>query len=124
ITLTGTPAGGAFSGTGVTGNSFSPAAGTQTVTYTYTDPNTGCENSDDALITIFNLPNISGNDANVCEGESITLSGSGGVSYVWSNGVTNNQPFTPSIGQTTYTVTGTDANGCTNTDVVTVTVTA
>jgi predicted extracellular nuclease/2',3'-cyclic-nucleotide 2'-phosphodiesterase (5'-nucleotidase family) len=34
ITLTGSPAGGTWSGTGVTGNTFNPAVGTQTLTYT------------------------------------------------------------------------------------------
>ena len=123
IPLVGSPAGGTFSGTGVTGNNFSPAQGTQTVTYTYTDGN-GCTNSDATQITIFNLPNISaGNEIDICEGESVTLSGSGGVSYVWDNGVVDGQTFTPTVGQTTYTVTGTDANGCVNTDNITVTVT-
>ncbi len=122
ISLVGSPAGGTFSGIGVTGNNFSPAQGTQTVTYTYTDGN-GCTNSDNTLITIFNLPNISaGNEIDICEGESVTLSGSGGVSYVWDNGAVNGQTFTPTVGQATYTVTGTDANGCVNTDNITVTV--
>jgi hypothetical protein len=42
ITLSGMPMGGTFSGTGVTGNTFSPAsagAGLQTITYLYTDAN-------------------------------------------------------------------------------------
>jgi len=124
ITLSGTPVGGTFSGTGVTGNSFSPAVGSQTVTYTYTDPGTGCTGTDNQLITIFNLPNINaGNQVNICEGQSVTLSGSGGVSYDWDNGGVNGATFTPGVGQVTYTVTGTDANGCVNTDNVTVTVT-
>lgn len=44
VTLTGSPAGGTWSGNGVTGSTFSPAAagiGTQSLTYTYTDSN-GC----------------------------------------------------------------------------------
>ena len=44
ISLTGSPAGGTFSGTGVSGSSFDPAiagAGTHTITYSYTDGN-GC----------------------------------------------------------------------------------
>jgi hypothetical protein len=47
---------------------------------------------------------------NVCPGGSTTLTGTGGVSYVWSTGAT-----TPSIAVTTagtFTVTGTDAFGC------------
>lgn len=122
IPLAGSPAGGTFSGTGVTGNSFSPAQGTQTITYTYTDGN-GCTNTDNQLITIFNLPTVNGgNDITICEGQSVTLSGSGAFAYDWSNGVFNGQTFTPGVGSVTYTVTGADANGCIDTDNVTVTV--
>ncbi|MFZ3015584.1 MAG: T9SS type A sorting domain-containing protein, partial [Minisyncoccia bacterium] len=43
------------------------------------------------------------------------------TTYVWDNSVVDGSPFIPGA-TTTYTVTGTDANGCVNTDVVTVTV--
>ena len=45
------------------------------------------------------------------------------TTYVWDNSVTNGTAFTPTA-TTTYTVTGTDANGCIATDQVTVTVNA
>jgi len=51
IALSGTPAGGAFSGTGVSGNTFDPAAGTQTITYTVTDGD-GCVLSDQTTIQV------------------------------------------------------------------------
>ncbi|MCB0401508.1 MAG: gliding motility-associated C-terminal domain-containing protein [Flavobacteriales bacterium] len=57
----------------------------------------------------------------ICSGDMVTLTGGGGVSYVWSGGVTNGVPFSPGA-TTTYTVTGTDANGCTNTANITITV--
>ena len=59
----------------------------------------------------------------LCEGDQLTLSGSGptGSIYTWDNGVTNNTPFTPSVGTVTYTVTA-DLNGCTATDQISVTV--
>ena len=47
VTLTGSPAGGTFSGTGVSGSQFDPAVagvGTHAVTYTYTDVN-GCSDA-------------------------------------------------------------------------------
>ncbi len=50
------------------------------------------------------------------------LAGSGAVSYTWDNGVTDGLSFTPALGTTTYTVTGTDANNCVNTDQADVTV--
>jgi energy-coupling factor transporter ATP-binding protein EcfA2 len=64
--------------------------------------------------------NIS-NDAVICSGASITLSGGGALSYVWNNSITDGSSFTPST-TTAYTVTGTDVNGCVNTAIETVTV--
>ena len=53
--LTGSPAGGTFSGTGVSaGGSFDPATagvGTHVITYTFTDTN-GCENSATANVVV------------------------------------------------------------------------
>jgi hypothetical protein len=51
LTLVGDPAGGTWSGTGVTGDQFDPSVGTQTLTYEYTDGN-GCTNSDEVTITV------------------------------------------------------------------------
>jgi Zn-dependent metalloprotease len=44
ISLVGTPGGGIFTGTGVSGNNFNPGIGigTYTVSYNYTDPTNGC----------------------------------------------------------------------------------
>ena len=47
----GTPVGGTWTGTGVTGNMFDPSFGTQTLTYTYTDVNL-CTDSDMVVITV------------------------------------------------------------------------
>lgn len=78
-----------------------------------------------ATITVHALPNVSaGSDFVVCDGNTAVLTGNGaGVSgtYTWTGGVTDGVPFMPST-TNTYTVTGTDANGCVNTDAVTVTV--
>ena len=41
---------------------------------------------------------------------------------MWTNSVTNGVSFIPTIGTTTYQLTGTDANGCENVDEVSVTV--
>lgn len=52
--LTGTPGGGTYSGTAVTGNNFDPSAagtGTFIITYSYTDIN-GCTNSDSVNIFV------------------------------------------------------------------------
>lgn len=55
VALTATPAGGSWSGPGVTGSSFNPnAAGTgaQSLTYTYTDTSTGCTNTGSLTIDV------------------------------------------------------------------------
>lgn len=68
------------------------------------------------------LPTIdAGDDSEICVGTEVILSGSGGINYAWDNGVANGLPFTPTSTMT-YTAIGTDANGCQNTDQVTVTV--
>ena len=101
---------------------FTPPVGVTSYTVTGTDAN-GCEGSDDMVITVTALPPIdAGADITVCDGELVTLSGSGGVSYTWPGGVTDGVPFTPGVGVTTYTMVGTDADGCQNTDDITVTV--
>ena len=111
---------GSLSGASVT---VSPAV-TTTYTVTGTDAN-GCENTAQITITVNPLPTVSAtaSPAAVCPGGASTLSGSGAATYVWNPGNLSGASVsvTPSA-TTTYTVTGTDANGCVNTDVVTVTV--
>jgi len=121
VALTGTPAGGTFSGTGVTGDSFDPNSGTQTITYSFTNAS-GCSSTNTSTIAVNSLPTINaGTNQIICFGAGAVLQGTGGVSYTWNNGVTNNQSFNPPLGTTTYTVVGIDANGCMNTDVVEIT---
>ena len=75
-------------------------------------------------VTVIDLPLVdAGVDQTVCDGDLITLSGSGADTYTWDNGVTNGVPFSQPTGVQTYIVTGT-LNGCTNTDEVDVTVLA
>ena len=62
-----------------------------------------------------------GADQAVCEGNPVTLSGAGATSYTWDNSVLDGVAFTP-LSTATYTVTGTDGNGCVNSDQVVVTV--
>lgn len=69
-----------------------------------------------ATVTVNDLPVVfAGDDAIICEGDQITLSGQGALSYVWDQGVVDGVPFTPAA-TSTYTVVGTDVNGCSNTD--------
>lgn len=100
---------------------FNPGAA-GTTTYTVTADLNGCSITDEVDVTVNPLPVVdAGADQTICEGESITLSGTGAQNYVWDNGVVDGTSFTPGS-TTTYNVVGTDANGCINTDQVTITV--
>ena len=105
----------------INGASFSPSLGTTSYTLTGTDGN-GCVSTDEVEVIVNSLPEVNaGADQTICEGEMVSLSGSGASSYVWDNGVINGVSFSPSLGTTTYALTGTDANGCVSSDQVDVT---
>ncbi|MEZ5045907.1 MAG: T9SS type A sorting domain-containing protein [Chitinophagaceae bacterium] len=107
--------------TGLSSPSIANPLATPTISTTYTITVTDASTNQTATASVLvNVVNFSGSVmANssvnpLCLGSPLTLFGSGAVSYAWSGGVTDNVPFTPAIlGTTTYTVTGTDANGCT-----------
>ncbi|QCX01873.1 DUF11 domain-containing protein [Aggregatimonas sangjinii] len=74
-------------------------------------------------LTINALPPVVANATTtmINAGEPVTLTGSGAVSYVWDNGVTDGDTVFPLV-TTTYTVIGTDGNTCENSDSVTIVV--
>lgn len=86
-----------------------------TYTVTITDAN-GCTKTDTQTISVLPSPNVNINSSadSVCSGNSVTLLATGATSYSWSPFISNGLPFTPTA-TTTYTVTATAANGCTNT---------
>ncbi|HRG01755.1 MAG TPA: T9SS type A sorting domain-containing protein [Bacteroidia bacterium] len=87
--------------------------------YTVTGTNAnGCKNTAVSSVTVNSLPTVSVNSGAICAGESFTMVPSGATTYTYSNGT---DVVTPSANDS-YTVTGTDANGCKNTTVSTVTV--
>lgn len=129
VTLTsGTPAGGTYSGNGLSAGIFDPSVagvGVHQITYAYADPITGCQDVDTASFTVYALPVVSaGADQTICEGACAELEATGGVAFSWSTqAVTNTISVCPTV-TTTYTVTVTDGNGCSNTASVTVNVNA
>ena len=92
---------------------------TETTTYTVTVTTAyGCSKSKSITVTVNSLPEItiSGNTS-ICEGMSSLFVAFGANSYRWNNGSRIDRITVSSAG--TYTVTGTDGNGCTNTQSVT-----
>jgi hypothetical protein len=109
----GSPAGGVYSGTGVSGGSFDPFFGTQTIMYTYSDAN-GCSNSASGTVVVNIAPTVNHSTiAPLCSNDApIQLTGgipSGGVYS--GTGVTGNT-FDPAVGSQFITYSFTDANGC------------
>jgi hypothetical protein len=123
-TLTATSAGTVVWNNGIlNGVAFPAVGGTTNYIATATGVN-GCTNTDTVSITGLALPQVNaGNDQTICSGDFVTLNASGAVTYAWNNNVIDGVPFAPAA-TTTFTVTGTGANGCDNTDNVTVTVNA
>jgi hypothetical protein len=104
------------------GVAFSANTAVTTYTVTGTDAN-GCVNTATVNLTVNPLPVVVANASalEICDGSSVVLSGTGADVHIWSHNVLDNIPFVPTATET-YTVTGTDANGCTNTAQITITV--
>ncbi len=98
------------------------ATGSSTISYTVINAST-CTTFVTKSITVNALPNVTANATatTVCFGTQTTLTGGNASSYTWNNGVTNGTAFAPSA-TNSYTVTGTDGNGCVKTANITITV--
>ena len=118
IGLTGLPAGGVFTGSGVQGNQFVPAlagVGSHEVTYTYAVSN-GCFGTATQLLEVYNQPQVTITASQnapyqLCQGEVVTFDATPGfANYAWSN---NEQDASIEVANAgSYSVTATDANGC------------
>ncbi len=112
---------GVLSGNGVSGSDFNPAAagaGTQTITYVFTDEN-ACTNTatDEIIVNPLPIVSISGISSPYCVSNpalQFTLSPVGGT--LSGAGVTGTSfdPATAGVGTHTLTYSFTDANGCSN----------
>ncbi len=101
--------------------------GSKTVTVNYTDGN-GCTATQAASrsITVNALPDVvitNGQSAAICLGGTVNLNAVGATSYVWENEAGNTATITVEPKRdSTFTVTGTDDNGCSNTAAINITV--
>ena len=101
-------------------SSVTTSNATQTTVYTVigTDIN-GCSNTDQSILIVNPLPTVVVNDGEICDGDFIQLTAYGANNYSWSPpsglNTTNAQSVISSpASSTTYIVTGTDINGCSN----------
>ncbi len=125
----GNPAGGTYSGIGVSNGNFDPlvsGAGTQIITYSYSD-SSGCSNSDTSTIYVSELPVISlGSDTAICMYFNIFLdAGAGFESYLWSTGATTQTVMIDStgtgIGTSIVSVSVTNSSNCSSADDINIT---
>ena len=120
-TLTGgSPAGGVYSGVGVSGTTFNPAVGTQTITYTVTYVS-GCSKSASQSFVVNALPTVSLSSlGTVCLNDpAITLNSGTPAGGNYSGIGVSNNIFTPSVagvGAKTITYSYTTVQGCFNSD--------
>ncbi|MDM1553250.1 MULTISPECIES: choice-of-anchor L domain-containing protein [Chryseobacterium] len=132
------PAGSTISWTTVGGNIVSgantltpvvSAGGTYTLTVTnvFQPGNLNCSYNSTVTVTqdkVAPVAALVSSHSRICEGESVTLTASGGATYAWGNGLTgtgNTQTVSPTV-TTIYTVTAIGANGCPSAAPATVTV--
>jgi hypothetical protein len=95
------------------GTSTYTAAGTYTNTFI---SSMGCDSILTTNLIVNNLPVIlaTTNNTLLCVGETATLSVSGAATYTWSTAENTTDVVVSPTVTTTYTVDGTDANGCSN----------
>ncbi|MCP4121769.1 MAG: T9SS type B sorting domain-containing protein, partial [Bacteroidetes bacterium] len=102
-------------------------SGNYTVTLEATN-NMGCGASTNKTISVFGTPNVqAGENTTLCSSESLTLQASGATTYSWSpatglSATDISNPTADPDNSITYTLAGTDANGCSNQDQIIVTV--
>ncbi|MFN5842849.1 MAG: PKD domain-containing protein [Bacteroidota bacterium] len=131
--LTGfSPAGGSWQGIGITNptlGTFNPAlAGVGVHKLIYSPPSSQCIYKDSILITVLPEPTITiiASDLTLCSGQSSNITASGGNTYTWSpSGSLNTSTGATVIASptltTTYTVTTVDANTCTSSNTIIIT---
>lgn len=107
--------------------SVSPAA---TANYTVTGTNQfGCAGTNTIQVKVNPLPNVTASASNtlLCQGDALTLTGGGALTYQWSSAsllTLSNPVNTNASASAIYSCTGTDANGCSATAQVPISVNA
>ncbi|MBB6369361.1 choice-of-anchor L domain-containing protein [Chryseobacterium shigense] len=103
-----------------------PGTYTLTISKTYQPGSVICTAVASVTVTGDSAPPVTGLTASkiqICNGESVTLTASGGATYNWTGlpGTGNTQTVSPTT-TTTYTVTAVGANGCVSQNPATITI--
>ncbi len=136
-TLTGSPAGGVFSGSGISSNTFDPATATLgTSSIIYNVIQSGCSDADTQYVMVNEAPTANaGTDQTISNGTSTSLTGSatggaGTYNYSWTpiaklvNAAVQNPTTTVLAATTVFELTATNStNSCNDKDQVVITVT-
>lgn len=128
-TIAWTTTGGNIISGATTLNPLVNAGGVYTLTVTNVSQpgNLNCSYTTNVTVVVDKTPPVAAlvsSQVQICVGESVTLTASGGVSYNWSGGLPGNgstQVVSPTT-TTVYTVSAVGANGCISTNPATVTV--
>lgn len=118
VTLTASGAN-TYTWNGVTTGSAYVINPTISATYTVvgTTTGSGCTDQATVAVSVLTLPNVTITPSSTvsCSADNVTLTAGGAVTYTWSNGTTTTTSWVISPNaNTTRTVVGTAANGCTN----------
>jgi gliding motility-associated-like protein len=89
--------------------------------YSVTANQNGCPATASVNVTVNPLPTVNaGADQLICENGTTSVTATGASTYVWTPAVSNGVSFTATTSGN-YSVIGTDANGCQNTDFLVIT---
>lgn len=111
--------------TGATTSSIVVSPTVNTV-YSVNGTSGSCNATGSGSVTVNSSPTVSiGGGANICSGQTTTLTASGATSYTWEPGtiVSSSIAVSP-VANTTYSVTGANLNGCISNTAIAVTVSA
>lgn len=114
--------------TGLSNAAISNPVVTTTVTTTYQVlvSSGSCKGMKNITVKVNPLPTVAAQSVTICENEKATLTGTGASTYKWSgigiSAPTNASITVSPIATATYSLVGTDGNGCSNNTTATVTV--
>jgi trimeric autotransporter adhesin len=118
-TYTWAPATGLNTTTGAAVTANPPSSQVYTVTGTSSG---GCVNTTTLSVSVFQPPIVSVTSSSACPGGTATVTAQGAGTYTWSSGTTGTSLSDAPATTTSYTVTGSDAIGCFDTAVATISV--